>query len=47
MAKHKTEEAKIQSKIDNTRDAMNAGNGFKTTMSSGVHGAGDSYRNKK
>lgn len=47
MAKHKTEESKIQSKIDNTRDAMNAGNGFKTTMSSGVHGAGDSYRNKK
>ena len=47
MAKQKTEEAKLQSRIDNTRDAMNASNGFKTAMSSGVHGAGDSYRNKR
>lgn len=47
MTKHKTEEAKIQSKIDNTRDAMNAGNGFKSGISAGVHGAGDSFRNKK
>lgn len=47
MSKHKTEEAKLQSKIDNTRDAMNASNGFKTGISSGTHGAGDSFRNKK
>ena len=47
MTKPKTEEAKIQSKIDNTRDAMNAGNGFKSGLSAGVQGTGDSYRNKK
>lgn len=47
MGKNKSLEASLQSKIDNTRDAKNAGNGFKTAMSSGTHGAGDSYRNKK
>ncbi|MEF9959161.1 MAG: hypothetical protein RR448_10430 [Niameybacter sp.] len=47
MSKHQTQESKIQSKIDNTRDAMNASNGFKTLTSSGTHGAGDSFRRKK
>lgn len=45
MAKPKTEEAKLQSKIDNTRDAMNASNGFKNQVSSGTKGAGDTFRN--
>ncbi|MHC1750001.1 MAG: hypothetical protein AB9856_17140 [Cellulosilyticaceae bacterium] len=35
-----------QSRIDNTKDAMNAGNGFKSGISSGTHGAGDTLRNK-
>lgn len=47
MTKPKTEEAKIQSKIDNTRDAMNAGNGFKGGLSAGVQATGDSCKNKR
>lgn len=47
MSKKKTVESDKQSKIDNTRDAMNAGNGFKSSASSGTHGVGDSYRNKR
>ena len=47
MVKPKTEEAKLQSKIDNTRDAMNASNGFKNLPSSGTQGVGDSLRNKR
>lgn len=47
MSKPKTLEAKIQSEIDNTRDAKNASNGFKNVTSSGTQGAGDSYRNKR
>lgn len=43
MSKKHTIEAEIQSRIDNTRDAKNAKNGFKSGMSAGVEGAGDSY----
>ena len=45
MSKKKKLEASLQGKIDQTRDAMNAENGFKTVMSSGTHGAGDAYHN--
>ena len=47
MAKPKTEEAKLQSKIDNTRDAMNASNGFKNLPSAGTQGVGDGLKNKR
>lgn len=47
MGKNKSLEGSIQSKIDNTRDAKNAANGFKNAMSSGTHGAGDAYGHKK
>ncbi len=47
MSKHKTLDAKLQSEIDNEKSALNSNSGFKTTMSSGTHGAGDSYRNKQ
>ena len=37
-----------QSRIAEANDAKNAGNGFKNSMSSGTHGAGDSlFRNRK
>ncbi|MEG0013102.1 MAG: hypothetical protein RR324_06565 [Cellulosilyticaceae bacterium] len=44
MSKHKTGEAQFQSKIDNAKDAKNSKTGFKTSMSSGTYGAGDSHR---
>lgn len=47
MSKSKSITQENQSKIDNTRDAKNAGNGFKNTMSSGTPGPGESYRMKK
>lgn len=47
MAKHKTDQAQLQSKIDNTRDAMNASNGFKNLPSSGTQGVGDQRKNNK
>lgn len=47
MAKHKTGEAQLQSKIDNEKDAKNSKSGFKSSMSSGTYGAGDSYRRSK
>lgn len=47
MSKQKTIDAKMQSRIDNQKEAMNSTSGFKTGMSSGTHGAGDSYRNKQ
>lgn len=47
MAKKKNLESKIQSEIDNTRDAKNSTHGFTVAVSSGTHGAGDSYRNQR
>lgn len=48
MSNKQTIEAKLQSRKDNMQDAKNANNGFKSGMSSGVEGAGDSYgRNKR
>lgn len=47
MAKPKSVEAKIQSEIDNMKEAQNSVSGFKNTVSSGTHGAGDSFRNKR
>lgn len=44
MSKKQSIEAEMQSRKDNTEDAMNAYNGFKSGMSAGVNGAGDSYR---
>ncbi len=44
MSKKQTIESKIQSQIDNMRDARNSKSGFKNTMSSGVQGAGDALR---
>lgn len=47
MANKKTIETITQSRIDNTRDAKNSNTGFKTNMSSGTYGAGDSHRHYK
>lgn len=48
MSKKQSIDAKLQSEKDNMKDAMNAQNGFKSGMSSGTNGAGDSYgRNKR
>lgn len=47
MSKAKTIESKIQSEIDNMKEAQNSSSGFKQTISSGTHGAGDSLRNKR
>lgn len=35
-----------QSRIDQTREAKNADNGFKFGISAGTHGTGDTLRNK-
>lgn len=48
MSKKQTIDAKIQSELDNMKSAYNSKSGFKSTMSSGTQGAGDSLsRNKK
>lgn len=48
MSKKQSIDAKLQSQKDNMKDAMNAQNGFKSGMSSGTNGAGDSYsRNQR
>lgn len=47
MSKKQTIESKIQSQVDNMRDAQNSKSGFKSTMSSGTQGAGDSFRRNK
>lgn len=47
MGKKKSVEAALQSKIDNTRDAKNAKNGFKSGMSAGTYGAGDAFGHHK
>ncbi|MGL4798394.1 MAG: hypothetical protein ACRCWY_03200 [Cellulosilyticaceae bacterium] len=47
MANKKTMESINQARVDTTRDAKNANNGFKSGMSSGTNGAGDSYRRNK
>lgn len=47
MGKKKSVEAAMQSKIDATRDAKNAKNGFKSGMSSGTYGAGDAFGHHK
>ena len=47
MSKHNTLDAKIQSELDNEKEARSSSSGFKNTMSSGTNGAGDSLRNKR
>jgi len=48
MSKKQSIEAKMQSEIDNMKDARNSTSGFKSTMSSGTQGAGDALsRNKR
>lgn len=44
MSSKQTIESKLQSEIDNMKDAKNAKNGFKSGMSAGVNGAGDTFR---
>ena len=40
MSKKQTIDAKLQSQIDNMKEAMNSSSGFKNTMSSGTQGSG-------
>lgn len=40
MSKHDNMEAKIQSQLDNLKEARNSKSGFKSTMSAGVQGTG-------
>ncbi|WP_180270786.1 hypothetical protein [Sporanaerobium hydrogeniformans] len=47
MKKDNKREAELQSRMGHMEDAKNAGNGFKSTMSSGTMGAGDALRHKK
>ncbi len=47
MKKEDKREAELQSRMDHMKDAKNAGNGFKSTMSSGTVGAGDAFSNTK
>lgn len=48
MSKKQSIESKLQSEIDNMKDARNSKSGFKSNMSSGTQGAGDSLsRNKR
>lgn len=48
MSKKQSIEAELQSRVDNMKDARNSKSGFKSTMSSGTQGAGDSLsRNKR
>lgn len=47
MGKNKSLKSDMQSKVDQTRDAKNAKNGFKSGMSSGTYGAGDAYGHHK
>lgn len=47
MSKQKTMESINQARSDQSKDAKNAANGFKGSMSSGTYGAGDSYRRNK
>lgn len=48
MSNKQSIEAELQSRMDNMKDARNSKSGFKSTMSSGTQGAGDSLsRNKR
>lgn len=48
MSKKQSMDAKLQSQIDNMKDALNSKSGFKNTMSSGTQGSGASIsRNQR
>ena len=48
MTKKQSMDAKLQSEIDNMKDALNSKSGFKNTMSSGTQGSGASIsRNQR
>ncbi|MGL4737606.1 MAG: hypothetical protein ACRCW2_09170 [Cellulosilyticaceae bacterium] len=47
MGKNKSLKATMQSELDQTKDAKNAKNGFKSNMSAGTYGAGDAYGHHK
>ena len=48
MSKKQTMDAKLQSEMDNMKEALNSKSGFKSTMSSGTTGSGASIsRNQR
>lgn len=47
MSKKQSIEAELQSRVDNMKDARNSKSGFKSTMSSGTQGAGNSLSRNK
>lgn len=48
MSKKQTLDAKLQSEMDNMKEALNSSSGFKQTMSSGTQGTGASVsRNQR
>ncbi len=48
MSNKQTMDAKLQSRIDNMKEALNSNSGFKKTMSSGTQGSGASIsRNQR
>lgn len=48
MSKKQTMDAKLQSELDNQKEALNSKSGYKNTMSSGTQGSGASIsRNQR
>ena len=48
MSKKQSIDAKLQSEMDNMKEALNSKSGFKSTMSSGTQGSGASIsRNQR